>query len=139
MDPRVVVGISPDIKEELRVGLEAQGWNVVEGAPVRDALEKTVFITDTVPDSTEGYDVLSVGLDVSQNSSPQALIDAITQRVETSPKQPTETVIVDAQGEPNEVPKENLEIDVDAEAAQENAKQVRKRERDNGRLAFLLS
>lgn len=159
MKPKVVVGLGPEKIPELRTALEAQGWNVVDGAPVPDAVDKTVFLTDTVPAVVDDYEVLSVGLNISQNQGVPAIVDMVS--ATSADAVPDEPVIIQpdeggAADTDSAVPQtsgailmtdpiekepvtEAPESSPEEEAEAQRAKDERKAERNDRRMAFLLS
>lgn len=137
MKSKVVAGLSPDKIPELKTALEAQGWNVVQGQPTPEAMDKTVFLTDTVPDIVDDYDVLSVGLNISQNQDAAAIVDMILNQSNPLEKA-KEPVVIEEKGAEAEGPDQTPEPEPNRDII-DPAKEVRKAERNDRQMAFLLS
>lgn len=165
MKPSVLVGLEPSVLEEVKTKLSALGWNIVIGEPTAEAVDKTVFVTDRVPEPREAYNTVATGVNFSPDATADTICEQLVQeRGGTPGERAEEASIVDATpGEkaeetsvadeaanmPKETENETVSPDSaeapDAEAARkeeadrELARQKKQDERNRNAMAFLLS
>lgn len=142
MKPWLILGLEPTVKDEVVTRLRAQGWNVVEGEPVADAIDNTVFIASVKPAEPEPYNIIEMGVNMSPGTTAEAIVQQITPGDNTEDVSDKEPVIAE-QPNPTQEMGDNTETQTQSEQAAEAEREQRhereKQDRARTSMAFLLS